>query len=1007
MDAVNKEDVKYYDNPLNGKLITSEDPLKIGEWNFQKLVNLSYKPTGTGIKGIMGMSNINSVALSCASIRTGYHFKKNQPAEDHIFAVGYSGASIVLFKSNSIGQIPNSDTFSSFLGITSADGVYFAKAPDGCMVVCNGDSNYIWGGSEFRCAGFVMFDPSDNTKFYDYTDKVNNTLTDAMNVATIKGTSTYTLQYPVAQSDTYVKATSKFDTNYWPYYATDPAKSLTGLAAGNSWLSNNGTVVNQRFHIDLGSSKIIQRIYYENFHASGLNTDSGVANFTFWGTDSATSFAELTYGTDTGWTQITTATTAFEIHAANDGADPKYITATSSTAYRYYAFKFADGWGAATSIGFRRIGLEAVDSTNIYVGSTRPIRGVKFYIGSANTSTATMTPYYWSNGWQATTNNTDNTSVGGVSFAQTGTVTFDDTVALAKPSIINNTMLYWYKLDCGAVSNTTTVYRCTVDAGAQTVKDIWDGVPRTVYSFLTYTGAYNDYTLNVYQYDFNSADDGTYVNVSDLTSSQYILCGFSERCSGISISLVGGYANLTAATTMTVSYWTGSAFTTVGTISDGTSFGAISFSRAGIITWSPPAENLEFTYNPNNTSPLYYYKISFNETIDNTASKIYIDYVYGIPAQKTINGYKFPVFWQNRLWLCNQSAAKKNWVRYSSSDTNCVFNGTDSGEFPVDGDNELMAGGALFTRFGGYLYDNLILCKRNQTFLIDSTLNNSGYVTYNIYTISQNVGCVAPNTMKLCDVGYDLTENIKKHILVWESNGGIVMFDGNSIINISDDIEDFFQADSTNYINTALLERFYGEFDPVKKQYHWCFATGTSAYLNKEMVYDLRKKGWFEIQRGAKALQCIIPVEDQYGNRYMYGGTKDGYVERLGVGTTFHGVSITYNFRIADLNRSGTTFRRTQIDAVQLVGKTKSSSAQQVAMTHYADGSTTGTTLDAVAQTGTGLRYYRKQQGTKRLPRATFHDIDVSITTDDETVGFEPLLLSYKWQDVGDNGVSY
>jgi hypothetical protein len=106
---------------------------------------------------------------------------------------------------------------------------------------------------------------------------------------------TYTSQYPPAHNSTYVKATSEYDADRAPYVATNPAISLTGTWVATNWLSNNETT-NQRFHIDLGSAKIIRRIYYENCHNAGGNTDAGAKNFTLWGTNSATAFAELTYG---------------------------------------------------------------------------------------------------------------------------------------------------------------------------------------------------------------------------------------------------------------------------------------------------------------------------------------------------------------------------------------------------------------------------------------------------------------------------------------------------------------------------------------------------------------------------------------------------------------------------------------------------------------------------------------------------------------------------------------
>jgi len=114
--------------------------------------------------------------------------------------------------------------------------------------------------------------------------------------------------YPPTHNATYVKSTSYYNANYYPYWATDPTKTLTGIGDNNSWLSVAGTDTNQRFHIDLGSEKVVDKIYYENmmyWTGGGSNyTIQGVKYFTLWGSNSPTAFSDLTYTHDTDWTQI-------------------------------------------------------------------------------------------------------------------------------------------------------------------------------------------------------------------------------------------------------------------------------------------------------------------------------------------------------------------------------------------------------------------------------------------------------------------------------------------------------------------------------------------------------------------------------------------------------------------------------------------------------------------------------------------------------------------------------
>lgn len=165
-------------------------------------------------------------------------------------------------------------------------------------------------------------------------------------------------KYPPAYSGTYVKTTSGNYLDYYPYLATDPSKSLTGSAENNSWHTTSSTVTNQRFHIDLGSAKVIKKIYYENYVHNGEATTIGAKTFTFWGSNTDSAFATLTYATDTNWTQLTCSQATFDEHAAADSADPKYITVTNFTPYRYYAVKIANNWGSSTFLGLRRIELQ-------------------------------------------------------------------------------------------------------------------------------------------------------------------------------------------------------------------------------------------------------------------------------------------------------------------------------------------------------------------------------------------------------------------------------------------------------------------------------------------------------------------------------------------------------------------------------------------------------------------------------------------------------------------------
>ncbi len=227
----------------------------------------------------------------------------------------------------------------------------------------------------------------------DYFEYANDA---AAQAAYVSNGTTLTSHYPTQDTD-HVKATT-YTGGFNPWECTDPTKSLTGSWA-NGWVNSGAANTNERFHIDLGSAIIVTKIYYENCHDSGDGTTAGVKNFTFWGSNSASSFAEITYATDTGWTQLTIDDSTFDQHSAADAADPKYITVTNTTAYQYYAFKFADTWGYFYGyMGVRRIELQAVplqdySESTIKSQGTYSLKGIATITASnGKTLTRTVSP---------------------------------------------------------------------------------------------------------------------------------------------------------------------------------------------------------------------------------------------------------------------------------------------------------------------------------------------------------------------------------------------------------------------------------------------------------------------------------------------------------------------------------------------------------------------------------------------------------------------------------------
>lgn len=241
---------------------------------------------------------------------------------------------------------------------TSTEGAIHYNSTNKMMEFCNGTAWLPIGlGSTTATCGTT----TEGLIHYNSTIKMmefcNGTAWLPIGLAVLQ----YASQYPPAYSGTYVKATS---SNQSAYNATDPSKSLTGGMSGNCWASSMYTTTNQRFHIDLGSAKVIKRIYYENYHDNGGTTSGGAKDFTLWGSNDAGAFANMTYSLDAdpngtwSWTQLTTSQTSFNQHIGSNVADPNYILLTNTSSYRYYAFKFANNYGSSLGVGVRRIELQ-------------------------------------------------------------------------------------------------------------------------------------------------------------------------------------------------------------------------------------------------------------------------------------------------------------------------------------------------------------------------------------------------------------------------------------------------------------------------------------------------------------------------------------------------------------------------------------------------------------------------------------------------------------------------
>lgn len=940
---------KYAELPLSGRWRPALDGTELEKGDFQTLTNMRYGEKTP--RSVTGMTKINSETIHATNIKTrsGFHFRKDQPAETHVLVQAVASGTRGSVYQNTTA-IPNTGQFlhdsneQLWDDSTGSQVGKFSDAPDGCVVYTNGIDSCVWGGTEYRCASFLL-------KSTTVAASVILTGTDDFHDAdtVTLGSKTYTFKDTVGTTE-------------------------GNVHIGGTLATSLDNLMNAVLHLGTPNTDY----YCAAAHTTVTATTNTATQQTFVALTAGTS------GNSIASTQVSTHATfasATLLGGLDEGAS--------------YLYDYTDQVNNTLTTSVATLNQSP---SYVYIASTRPIKGAKFYIGTANTGVASVAVNYWaSSAWNAVGNLDDQSDVTATKTLSgiSGTgywINFDTTVSTAKPKSINRVYAYWYQFVFTGIDATTTVYYVTVDAPFQAIVDLWDGSARSPTSYLRYvSSAYIDESIQVLEEDYLSGDVLTYSDTSSLATASRIYVGFVERMTGLDITLVTGKVNSTASV-LTVKYWNGSTWTTVGTIDDGTKTTSTTFSKSGPVLWDAPTESSEFKNAISNSDLWYYYELSVGTQL---SANVYIDKVTGIPAQQSIKGYRFPVMWQDRIWLLDEYQGDRNKAICSSDSTVCVFNGMDSTELTFGKLTPLKGGATLFTRFGGDLYNNLVILKQDEVWLVDGA--GPGY--YSKYKIAGSYGLTATGTLKTCDMGYEIAPGLLKHVLIWQSDGAVVLFDGSTISPVSQDIDNYFDPAKTECIRSSYADISEAFYDEKKHEYHWLFVSGTSdTTLNTELVYDLLKKKWFKIDRGTgNYLQLGISVQDTDGNAYTYGTLDTGYVERLEYGTHFDNTDITSTMRIGDIPFGGWNYL-TQIRSIKHIAVAKATTTDSVTITHYGDCITTsGSTTVTTGLKSTTHRVIKANKSVN-WGDYIFHSLNFSFTTDDEDVSYEPIGLAVRFK---------
>ena len=653
----------------------------------------------------------------------------------------------------------------------------FAKAPDDQVAYCNGKDTTLWGGAEHQVSAFITSTAAITntiTNPRDYTLRVRNTSQDADQVAIIGGgagtdcvllchmdtsafidaktakavvvtgavASTTFIKFGIASgffdgvndfisyadSADYNMADGKVTIDFWVKFNALPG-ALDEMGFCQQYqdathyfifsLYNNGSTYQPYVKIrNAGSSLLVGKglelgltsaqLVDGQFHHFAFTRGAGLANnWDIWvdGVNQAGTNQAFT------WPDFTGAAPA-------PGFEFGRITTEAGT--NKWLSAYADELRILQGTCYWTAPFTPMDkpysdaASNIFViGSTKKLKGAKFYLSSTNTVSATLAVKESIGSSWKSLSVTDNT-IG--FFYDELSVTWASTVNTSELRYLEGRLLYWYEFTLSA--GDAEIYYVTVDAEMQQIIDTWDGVERPIVSAvkLIAAGTYTDFSLNVRDANYSAIDatnfdPSTYYNIGGLVAGDSLIFGFTSPMIGLVFAFIEGNINTTAATSKTVKRSTGIAavasWTAVSNLADGTSISSIAFNRNGTTTWSPVGLASEFPVSINNGPSLYQYAVTFDK---NLSANTYLYYVAGIPAPNNPTNSSFPLYTLNRLFL-----GKNNKVRYSAFDTASIFNGVDSGEVEFGDNSPIRCAVSLYSQFGSDLKSLSLFFKDTQT----------------------------------------------------------------------------------------------------------------------------------------------------------------------------------------------------------------------------------------------------------------------------------------------------
>jgi len=370
------------------------------------------------------------------SILAGYHFKKDQPAQSYVLvqAENNAGASNVYYNTTAIPDQGNFEETALYTDPTTVTQGRFSSAPQGNVIYCNGEESMIWGGTEHRCAAFILSTAAianSITNPRDFTEQIQNTLDTSDEVASIGTPYLYGVigsTRPLQGVKFYVKTPNDTASNIqfdeWTGTAWSALTEQDNTKPGTISLAQTGTITWDSTETTAKRKHLEGRVLY--WYRWVLS--AGTATISYVTVDAP----------------FQTIKNIWSGENSLVAACKKY----ASSLYTDYTLEVNDPITSTIAV------FDALVAGTDYIllGFVEPQQGfeITFVPGKENSTAATvLTASYWDgDSFASVSGQSDGTSSGGISFAINGVISFTPPTRGTEfvRTVDGGSSLYYYKL---------------------------------------------------------------------------------------------------------------------------------------------------------------------------------------------------------------------------------------------------------------------------------------------------------------------------------------------------------------------------------------------------------------------------------------------------------------------------------------------------------------------------------------------------------------------------------